>query len=103
MRNSSSLPNTLPIAVSNSPDILEDAGACVLVRDALESPVALPGISGILDAGFQVCRPATGCLRNKATDLVSSLEAHGKVAIGTIIAKTVGYRVCMHGHVACVL
>lgn len=100
MGNSSSL--TLPRAVSNTPDAL-DAGACVFVRDVLESPLALLNHPGcrVLDVSPQL-HGVSGIPRDKAQDSVSPLEPLREVAVGELIAGTVSYRACVCGCVACV-
>lgn len=55
--NSSSLPDILPRAVSNSSSALEDAGAYVLEKDVLASPLALPCFSSMLHE-FQMHCPS---------------------------------------------
>lgn len=81
--------------MSNSPNVLEDAGAFVLVRDVLESPLSPPCFLRILDEGFQTCHPQlqgiSGIPWDRAKDLMSPMEFYRKVDMFT--AGTVRYRV----------
>lgn len=53
--NPSSLPSSLPKAVSNPPNVLEDTG-CLLARDMLALPPALPCFLST-GWGFQMLAP----------------------------------------------
>lgn len=82
--------------MSNSPNVLEDAGAFVLVRDMLESPLSPSCFLTTLDDGFQKCHPQlqgiSGIPWDRAKDLMSPMEFYRKVDLFT--AGTVRYRVC---------